>query len=75
MQFDFLPNTLPYVVSEVLERFSEIPQGLRHSLKFEIPGVLDFPISLPEVSGRRITLSFEGATAEDQAVIGARRHI
>jgi transglutaminase-like putative cysteine protease/uncharacterized protein YcbK (DUF882 family) len=69
MQFDFLPNTLPYIVSEVLERFSEIPPGLRHRLRFAIPGALDFPISLPEVSGRRITLSFEGATAEDQAVI------
>lgn len=69
MQFDFLPDSLPYMVSEVLERFSEIPQGQRHTLRFTIPGALDYSTSLPEVSGRRITLAFDGATAEDQAVI------
>jgi len=69
LQFDFLPGTLPFQVTEVLERFSETPSGLRHSLRFTIPGSLDFAATLPEVSGRRLTLSFEAATAEDQAVI------
>lgn len=69
MQFDFLPNTLPYRMKEVIERFAEIPQGFRHNLRFTIPNVLDYSTSLPEVSGRRITLSFEGATSDDQTVI------
>ncbi len=69
LQFDFLPGTLPFQVTEVLERFSDVPSGLRHSLRFTIPGSLDFTATLPEVSGRRLTLSFEAATAEDQAVI------
>jgi transglutaminase-like putative cysteine protease len=69
LQFDILPGTLPFQVTEVLERFSEIPSVLRHSLRFSIPGSLDFTATLPEVAGRRLTLSFEAATEEDQTVI------
>ena len=69
MQFDFLPNTLPYVVLNVLGHFSEIPQELRHILRFQVGSVLDLTVSLPKASGRRITLSFTGATAEDQELI------
>lgn len=75
MLFDFLPNTLPYTVVAIKERFSEIPQTLRHTLRFTIPNSLDFSVSLPEVSGKRLTLSFEGATADDQAVIDSYGNI
>ncbi len=69
MQFDFLPGTLPYDTSQVPEVLISIPQELRHTVRFSIPNVLDYSISLPGVSGRRITLSFEGADADDQALI------
>ncbi|TAJ99936.1 MAG: hypothetical protein EPO39_16225, partial [Candidatus Manganitrophaceae bacterium] len=68
-QFDFLPNTLPYAVVEVLDRFAQIPPELRHRVRLQIPSILDQTLSLPEISGRRITLTFSGATADDQAVI------
>jgi len=71
MKFDFLPNTLPYKTVAILDRFAAIPSELRHTVRFTIPGVLDHATTLPEISGRRITLTFTGATAADQTVIDA----
>lgn len=69
MRFDFLPNALPYIVTQVQGRFSALPQELRHRLRFNIPAVLDYSVGLSEAAGRRITLTFAGATPQDQAVI------
>ncbi|MBI5101743.1 MAG: hypothetical protein HZB33_07925 [Nitrospirae bacterium] len=69
--FDFIPGTLPYETVGTPELFSAIPNEQRHYVRFTIPEVLDYAASLPEVSGRRLTLSFEGADAEDQALIEA----
>ncbi|MCM2357991.1 MAG: hypothetical protein NDI77_07560, partial [Geobacteraceae bacterium] len=71
MRFDFLPNTLPYKVTEIIGRLSAIPPELRHALRFTIPGVLDYATTLPEISGRRVTLTFAAASSEDQTVIDA----
>lgn len=68
MNFDFLPNTLPYSVTAVLGHFAAIPQELRHTLEIKT-STIDFPITLPEIAGRRITLTFAAATPDDQAVI------
>lgn len=70
-QFDFLPNTLPYRVAELMDRFAAIPDAMRHTLRFNIPAYLDFSISLPQVAGRRITLCFDAAGQEDQQIIDA----
>lgn len=69
MKFDFLPNTLPYKTYNIIERYSAIPSNQRHTIRFTIPDVLDYTTALPEISGRRITLTFSGATAEDQTAI------
>lgn len=69
MKFDFLPNTLPYMTNSIIERYSAIPSSQRHSVRFTIPGVLDYNTTLPEISGRRITLTYSGATTEDQITI------
>ncbi|MEN8263836.1 MAG: transglutaminase domain-containing protein, partial [Nitrospirota bacterium] len=70
MQFDFLPGTLPFYVTEVIDSFSEVPQELRGTVRFRMgASILDYTANLPDLLGRRVTLSYTGATADDQAVI------
>jgi len=78
-----LPNSLPYRVVEKKAEFSEVPDELRHKIKFEIYQVSssllgsipasspDFSvtISMPELAGKRITLSYIPATQDDAAII------
>ena len=78
-----LPNSLPYRVVEKKAEFSEVPDELRHKIKFEVYQVSssllgsipasspDFSvtISMPELAGKRITLSYIPATQDDAALI------
>ena len=78
-----LPSSLPYKVVEKKAEFSEVPDELRHKIKFEVYQVsslllgslpassLDFSvtISMPELAGKRITLSYIPATQDDAAII------
>jgi hypothetical protein len=62
-----LPNSLPYK-SHKLAEYSEIPDNLRHKIKFEIYGNTT-TLSMPELAGRRLTLSYLPATEDDAAII------
>ncbi len=78
-----LPNSLPYRVIEKKAEFSELPDELRHKIKFEVYQVSssllgslpasspDFSVtlSMPELAGKRITLSYIPATQDDAAII------
>jgi hypothetical protein len=74
-----LPNSPPYRVVEKKAEFSEVPDELRHKIKFEVYqkdfyGVSSSPdfsvtISMPELAGKRITLSYVPATQDDAAII------
>ncbi|HSS50714.1 MAG TPA: hypothetical protein VLX28_17380, partial [Thermoanaerobaculia bacterium] len=57
-------------------QFSAVPAALRHTLHFEVSPdsfglspTLGYTASLPELAGKRITLSYAPATAADQATL------
>ncbi len=78
-----LPNSLPYKVVEKKAEFSEVPDELRHKIKFEVYQVSssllgslpasspDFSVtlSMPELAAKRVTLSYVPATQDDAALI------
>ena len=74
--FSFLLGTLPYRTVVSGGKYSQIPDALRH--KVTIGGIspdefaggeLNISISLPELYGKRLTLSYVPATANDEALI------
>jgi len=76
-EYGILSGSLPYKTIAVLSRFSEIPNNLRYKITFRaydpssygLSGELSYQITLPEVAGKRITLSYTAATDSDRAVI------
>ncbi|MFQ6008594.1 MAG: transglutaminase family protein, partial [Candidatus Zixiibacteriota bacterium] len=72
-----LLGTLPYRTIATAQPVSEIPDGLRHKMTFEVtPAELDVPdfsytASLPELAGKRITLSYTAATPEDATFVAS----
>lgn len=79
----FLPNTLAdmRVIAE-LDKFSEIPETLRHKISFNLnnesvlnDNPLVFTTSLPAIAGKRITLSYIPATPADAQVMASSEGI
>ncbi|MHB8882209.1 MAG: transglutaminase-like domain-containing protein [Thermodesulfovibrionales bacterium] len=77
-EFPYLLGTLPYKATVVGARYSAVPDNFRHWLSFSfIKNMFDSDIgtpinitkSLPELAGKKITLSYSPATASDEAVI------
>ena len=75
-EFGILMGTLPYeVITE--QRYAEVPDIKRHkiSLSLSSSGLYDtgetFSVTkpLPEIAGKKVTISYAAATATDQAVI------
>jgi transglutaminase-like putative cysteine protease len=70
-----LPVTLPYKVVTAGVKYSEVPDSLRHRVTFEIHddsitgNTLFYTISVPEIAGKRLTLSYTSATTTDEQVI------
>ena len=68
-----LPATLPYSTVTVQDEYSEIPDNLRDKIRFYIHDdygtLLDYTARMPEIAGKRVTLSYIAATPADQAVI------
>ncbi|PIV20899.1 MAG: transglutaminase [Deltaproteobacteria bacterium CG03_land_8_20_14_0_80_45_14] len=73
--FPFLLGTLPYIVLVKGTKYSQIPDTLRHKVTIGISvdafggGGLTITKSLPELGGKRLTLSYVPATANDEALI------
>jgi hypothetical protein len=75
-EFSYLLGTLPYHKSLAGVKFSEIPDSLRHKIKIELiraDSYGDVDISyiarLPQLAGKRFTLSYDPATSSDQDTI------
>jgi len=72
--FGLLPSTLPYDVPSVIGEYGFLPEALTHRLHLKAQDeagriLMDATLSLPEVTGKRLTLSYVGATPEDEALI------
>ncbi|TYQ16561.1 UNVERIFIED_CONTAM: Transglutaminase-like enzymes, putative cysteine proteases [Acetivibrio alkalicellulosi] len=76
-----LPSSLPYDVVTVIEKSSKVSDELRESVVFSIRGAdpfnlnfrgrnhFEYEVSAPQIYGKRITLSWVPAGAEDERVI------
>ncbi len=74
-EFSTLPITLPYKTIATGSKFCAIPDSLRHNVVFELDTEslsgpnLSFASSLPELIGKRVTLSYAPATSTDQQTV------
>ncbi|MFA5323045.1 MAG: transglutaminase-like domain-containing protein [Smithella sp.] len=77
-EFSYLLGTLPYRKSLAGVKFSEIPDSLRHKVRFELTNPLSYEsdftytISLPALSDKRITLSYSAASQSDKDLISSK---
>ena len=77
--YAILMGTLPYKLNAVGLRYAELPDSDRHKLGFNVSGgdlysstiPLDVTYSMPEIAGKKITLSYSPATQADEAVINS----
>ncbi|NOZ69588.1 MAG: transglutaminase [Deferribacteres bacterium] len=79
-EFPYLLGTLPYRTIVRGAKYAEIPDNLRHKITFSVKkdnndDLTGTPInitkSLPELAGKKITLSYAPATQTDQDIINA----
>jgi len=70
--------SLPYHLVVKAGEFTSIPDNLRHKVTFKVlrdqldeysGTALNYTASIPELAGKKITLSYSPATANDEAVI------
>lgn len=68
-----LPASLPYTVRSRDGVFTEVPADRRYRIRFHLyqggTTFIDHTLNLPETAGRRITVSYEGATQADKDTI------
>jgi hypothetical protein len=72
----FLPNSLETTVITKLDTYSSLPDSLRHKISIDLGSAdfsyevsLAYTTSLPEIAGKRITLSYMPATPDDAQVM------
>jgi len=76
-EYPYLLGTLPYRTAVKGSTFTTIPGSLRHKLTFAVDGgaydedPINITKSLPELAGKKITLSYSPATPQDEAVINS----
>ncbi|MFH1672764.1 MAG: hypothetical protein ABIF87_05000, partial [Pseudomonadota bacterium] len=76
-EFSYLLGTLPYRTAVKGGSYASLPETLRHKISFEVAknSFDDIPLyitkALPELAGKKITLSYSPATPEDEAVINS----
>ncbi len=79
-ELSILPATLPYKGIVTGARYSAIPDNLRHKISFKLikdiyddfsDTFMDITKSLPELAGKKITLSYSPATQADEDVINS----
>jgi len=73
--FPYLLGTLPYKVVVQGSKYSTAPDTMRHKVTLQISadmfgeGGISITKSLPELSGKRLTLSYVPATTSDEAIV------
>ena len=76
--FNYLLGTQPYRTAVKGSTFTSIPDTYRHKLSFNVKKDASDSIplaitkSLPELAGKKITISYSPATADDEAAINAQ---
>ncbi len=79
-EYPYLLGTLPYRLIVKGITYSSIPDNLRHKINFNVvkdmyDEIIGTPInitkSLPELAGKKITLSYSPATPQDEAIINS----
>ncbi|MBI5075876.1 MAG: transglutaminase domain-containing protein [Nitrospirae bacterium] len=75
-EFSYLLGTLPYKKLVTGTKYSTLPDSLRHKASFSmLVNNLDYEMqitrSLPELAGKKITLSYSPATQADENVINS----
>jgi len=76
-ELGILPVTLPYKRIVAGTKYSEIPDSLRQKVSFELQDLylfgtsLSYTAGLPELAGKRITLSYAPATTSDEQTINS----
>ncbi|MEW6221382.1 MAG: transglutaminase domain-containing protein, partial [Thermodesulfobacteriota bacterium] len=71
--YPYLLGTLPYQTVVAGVKSSELPASLRHSFSLRIEGKapISYSASLPELAGKKITLSYAPATQADEDLISS----
>jgi len=71
--FPYLLGTLPYKTVVAGSKTSELPANLRHTFSLNIDGVapISYSASLPELAGKKITISYAPATPADENLINS----
>lgn len=79
-EFPYLLGTLPYKMIVKGTTYTSVPDSLRHRITFnvtkdiydtELGTPINITKSLPELAGKKITLSYSPATPQDEAVINS----
>ncbi|MBN1932547.1 MAG: transglutaminase domain-containing protein [Desulfobacterales bacterium] len=69
----FIPGSLPFEILTIDDDFAEIPDNKRYKMRFHLYNggttFIDYIANLPEIAGKRITISYIAATQADQDVI------
>ncbi|MEW6714862.1 MAG: transglutaminase domain-containing protein [Nitrospirota bacterium] len=74
-EYPYLLGSLPYKVITKGATYSSIPDNQRHRISFSIKNaltyetVLSYSVTLPEIAGKRITLSYIPATSTDETLV------
>jgi len=74
-EYPYLPASLPYQVITQVISYAAIPDTARHKISFAIKDNLtgetglSHSTTLPEVAGKRITLSYIPASSSDEALV------
>ncbi|MEN8135668.1 MAG: transglutaminase-like domain-containing protein [Thermodesulfobacteriota bacterium] len=69
--YSYLLGTLPYKRVVTGTRYSDLSDALRHRWSMNLAGYapISYSATLPELAGKKITLSYSPATPDDEAVI------
>lgn len=73
-KFKFLPSSLPYKTIVVANKASDISTNFRANVSFRMsssgePPDVFYSTSTPELTGKRVTLSYRPATSVDEALV------
>jgi len=78
-EYGILGGTLPYDITDGSSKFKEIQNDKRHKITFELMDeneMIDFSYTacVPELAGKRITLSYEPASENDKDILMQYEH-
>ncbi|MBI5116667.1 transglutaminase domain-containing protein, partial [Candidatus Poribacteria bacterium] len=78
-EYGILPLSLPYTVNSLQGAFSQLPSTVKYQVEVEVEDVnglslLSYSTDTVSLAGKRVTLSYAPATADDAAVMNAYRN-